>query len=199
MEQFFIETLGISKETYIYVVIPLFIFFARVTDVSINTMRIMMVMAGRRNIAPFLGFVEALIWLVAIGQIFQNMGHISSYFAYAGGFAMGTYVGMRIEERIAMGNVILRIITREPANDLIEKMKAVNMRFTAIDGSGSRGPVNLIFMVIKRQELPQRVKMIREFYPNAFYSVESVRMVSDQFMDGISERNLFSKFLRNRR
>ena len=56
----------------------------------------MMVMAGKRNIAPILGFFEAFIWLLAIGQIIQNIDSIVSYFAYAGGFAAGTYVGMRI-------------------------------------------------------------------------------------------------------
>jgi uncharacterized protein YebE (UPF0316 family) len=191
---------NISSDTFHYIIMPLLIFLARVLDVSINTMRIMMVMAGKRNIAPFLGFFEAFIWLLAIGQIIQNIDSWISYVAYAGGFATGTYVGMRIEERIAMGNVILRVITREPALELIEKMKTLGIRFTSIDGEGSRGPVNVIFMVIKRGELSERVKKIREFYPNAFYSVESVRQVSDPILDSELQPGLFARYLNwNRR
>jgi uncharacterized protein YebE (UPF0316 family) len=147
-----------------------------------------------------LGFFEAFIWLLAIGQIIQNIDSIVSYVAYAGGFAAGTYVGMRIEERIAVGNVILRVITREPATMLIAKMKEGGIRFTSLEGEGSRGPVSLLFMVITRAELPKRVRQIREFYPNAFYSVESVRQVSDPILDTESAPGLVARYLNwNRR
>jgi uncharacterized protein YebE (UPF0316 family) len=189
-----------SSDVFHFLVMPLLIFSARVLDVSINTVRIMMVMAGKRNIAPVLGFFEAFIWLLAIGQIIQNIDSLLSYIAYAGGFAAGTYVGMRIEERIAVGNVILRVITREPANLLIDKMKAAGIRFTSLEGLGSRGPVSILFMVITRQELPKRVRQIREFYPSAFYSVESVRQVSDPILDTESAPGLVARYLNwNRR
>lgn len=194
MESFLTNIFGFSNDTFHFIILPLLIFLARVTDVSINTIRIMMVIAGKRNIAPILGFFEAFIWLLAIGQIIQNIDSIVSYFAYAGGFAAGTYVGMLIEERIAMGNVILRVITREPAHAMLDKMKADGLRFTSIDGEGSRGPVSLIFMVIKRGELKSRIKKVREYYPNAFYSVESVRHVSDPFMEGEPNRGMLARY-----
>lgn len=190
----------LTGDLFHFIIMPLLIFLARVLDVSINTVRIMMVMAGKRNIAPILGFFEAFIWLLAIGQIIQNIDSLISYVAYAGGFAAGTYVGMRIEERIAVGNVILRVITREPATMLITKMKEAGIRFTSLDGEGSRGPVSVLFMVITRAELPKRVKQIREFYPNAFYSVESVRQVSDPILDTESAPGLVARYLNwNRR
>ena len=78
MQEFF-HTLGISEQLFDYLIMPLLIFCARVGDVSINTLRIMFMMNGKKNIAPFLGFFEALIWLLAIGQIFQNTFPINMF------------------------------------------------------------------------------------------------------------------------
>ncbi|WP_417371121.1 DUF5698 domain-containing protein [Gelidibacter japonicus] len=87
MEQFFYDNFGVSENTLNYVIIPLLIFLARIGDVSISTIRILFVMSGKRNIAPILGFFEALIWLLAIGQIISNIDNALSYVAYASGFA----------------------------------------------------------------------------------------------------------------
>lgn len=187
---------GVSPDIFHYIIMPLLIFMARVMDVSLSTMRIMMVMAGKRNIAPLLGFFEAFIWLLAIGQIIQNIDNLASYIAYAGGFATGTYVGMRIEERIAMGNVILRVITREPAFEFLDKMREAGIRYTSIVGKGSKGgEVDIIFMVVKRGELKKRISQVKEFYPNAFYSVESVRQVGDPMVDEEINRGLIARYL----
>ena len=78
MEQFFYETFGVSENTLNYLIIPLLIFFARICDVTISTIRIIFVMSGKRNIAPILGFFEALIWLLAIGQIISHIDNALS-------------------------------------------------------------------------------------------------------------------------
>jgi uncharacterized protein YebE (UPF0316 family) len=74
MQEYF-TSLGIPPEVFNYLIMPLLIFCARVMDVSINTLRIMFVMNGKKKIAPILGFFESLIWLLAIGQIFQNVNN----------------------------------------------------------------------------------------------------------------------------
>ena len=101
MESFFTEYLGISESIFSYVLLPLLIFLARITDVSINTIRIIYVLGGRRATATILGFFESFIWLMAIRQIFEHLDNWICYVAYPGGFAMGILVGMMIEERIA--------------------------------------------------------------------------------------------------
>lgn len=108
METFFTDTLGISENVFSYVLLPLLIFIARITDVSINTIRIIYVLGGRRLTATVLGFFESFIWLMAIRQIFEHLDNWICYVAYPGGFAMGILVGMMIEERIAYGKVIVR-------------------------------------------------------------------------------------------
>jgi uncharacterized protein YebE (UPF0316 family) len=95
MQEFFSTYL--NEDTiwiYSYITLPILIFLARLTDVSLSTLRIVLVTMGKRSIAPLIGFIEAFIWLLAIGQIMQNLTNIMSYLAYAGGFAMGTYLGM---------------------------------------------------------------------------------------------------------
>ena len=119
MESLFVDTLGISGNIFSYVLLPLLIFLARITDVSINTIRIIYVLGGRRLTSTILGFFESFIWLMAIRQIFEHMDNWICYVAYPGGFAMGILVGMMIEERIAYGKVIVRIITRKDVTELI--------------------------------------------------------------------------------
>ena len=97
-------------DLYTYLLLPLLIFCARIIDVSIGTLRIIFVSKGKRNIAPLLGFFEVLVWILAISEIMQNLNNWVCYVAYAAGFAAGNYVGMIIEEKLAIGILIIRII-----------------------------------------------------------------------------------------
>jgi uncharacterized protein YebE (UPF0316 family) len=174
------DVLGISPDLFHWVILPILIFIARIFDVSINTMRVIFMLAGRRWLATFMGFFESFIWIVAISQIFNNLGSIASYFAYAGGFASGIWVGMMIENRIAIGNVIVRVFLQRNSNELVNALSNANYRFTIVDAQGSREPVNIVFLVLKRKNLPKLVKFIEQYQPNAFYTIESVKHVSDK-------------------
>ncbi|MCH7411767.1 DUF2179 domain-containing protein [Belliella sp. DSM 111904] len=191
--QEYLETFGISSEVFNYLIMPLLIFFARVSDVTINTLRIMFMLNGKKKVAPVLGFFEALIWLLAIGQIFQNINNPMSYFAYAGGFAMGTYVGMTIEEKLALGRVLVRVITPAPMPELIDYMKDQNFRFTNVGAEGRYGKVNLLFTVMKRDALPEFVSKVKKLNQNAFYTIESVKRVSeDDVLNVMEDRPKFT-------
>lgn len=189
-------SLGVPKEIFDYVVMPLLIFCARVMDVSINTLRIMFVMNGKKKVAPILGFFESLIWLLAIGQIFQNVNNPMSYVGYAGGFAMGTFVGMTIEEKLALGRVLVRVITPQPMLELIEYMKDRNFRFTNVGGEGRYGKVNLLFTVMKREDLQEYVEKIKSINDKAFYTIESVRRISEDDLNVMEDRPRFTARLR---
>jgi uncharacterized protein YebE (UPF0316 family) len=199
--QEYLSSLGVSEEVFNYLIMPLLIFCARVCDVSINTLRIMFMMNGKKNIAPILGFFEALIWLLAIGQIFQNINNPMSYIAYAGGFAMGTFVGMTIEEKLALGRVLVRIITPAPVPELIEYMKSQNYRFTSVGAEGRYGKVNLLFTVMKRDALHQFISKVKALDSKAFYTIESVKRVSEDELNVMEDRPKFSlkAFNRNRK
>ena len=143
MEQFFFENFGIDEATLNYIILPLLIFLARIFDVTLSTIRIIFVMSGKKSIAPILGFFEALIWLLAIGQIFHNIDNIWSYLAYAGGFAAGTYVGMVIEEKLALGRVVVRLITNTEVDSFLNFLNEHNYRYSIIDADYKQAMLSL--------------------------------------------------------
>ena len=162
---------------YSWLVLPCLIFAARVADVTIGTIRLIFVSRGFKYLAPLVGFFEVLIWLLAMGQIMKNLSNPICYIAYAGGFAMGNYVGMRIAERLSLGVVLIRVVTEKDASTLVENLKAANYGVTSLKGHGTRGEVKVIFTVVPRSEVPSVAELISRFNPQAFYSVEEVRMV----------------------
>jgi uncharacterized protein YebE (UPF0316 family) len=162
-----------------WVILPLLIFAARIIDVSLGTLRIIFISRGKRLLAPLMGFFEVLIWLLAISQIFQNLRNPACYIAYAAGFAGGSYIGMAIESRLAMGLQIVRIITKFFVPELIGKLKAAGYGLTTLQGEGASGPVTVIFTIVKRRDLPEFVDLIQSVNPKVFYTVEDVRMARE--------------------
>ncbi|MEX0944123.1 MAG: DUF2179 domain-containing protein [Balneolaceae bacterium] len=158
--------------------VPLFIFFARILDVSMGTIRIMFVSKGYRGKATMIGFVEVLIWIVIVAQIISNLDNWMNYVAFAGGFAAGNFIGMSIEEKMKMGVQIFRIIVGEGSEALIAALKEDDFRVTSLDGEGKYGPVKVIFTVAKRKRWQHLSDILNKYAPNAFYSVEDVKHVS---------------------
>ncbi len=168
-----------DQNTMALIVIPFLIFIARIIDVSIGTLRVILVAKGMKLLAPLLGFFEVLIWLVAMGQILQNLTNWVNYLAYAAGFAMGNYIGIAIENRLALGSVIVRVITSKSCDDLIDELRKTEFGITTIDANGKYGPVKIIYMLISRHDLPGIISIINKFNPKAFYSVEDLRSVKE--------------------
>jgi len=148
-------------------------------DVSINTIRIIYVLGGRRMTATLLGFFESFIWLMAIRQIFEHLDNWVCYIAYPGGFAMGILVGMMIEERIAYGKVIVRIITRKDVSELIAFLNSQQFRYTRVDSEGLDGPESLVFTVLPRENLEELLTKMKNILPTAFYTVEKVNRAAE--------------------
>lgn len=179
MESFFTETLGISESIFSFLLLPFLIFLARITDVSINTIRIIYVLGGRRWTATILGFFESFIWLMAIRQIFEHLDNWLCYVAYPAGFATGIFVGMIIEERIAYGKVIVRIITRKDVKELIDFLNEKKFRYTHVNAEGPDGHENLVFTVLERESLEVLLYKLKAMLPTAFYTVEKVNRAAE--------------------
>ncbi|MEW5767273.1 MAG: DUF2179 domain-containing protein [bacterium] len=177
-----------------WVILPLLIFIARVVDVSLGTMRIIFLARGGRKLTVVLSFFEILIWLMAIRQIFSHLNNPVCYLAYASGFATGSYVGIFIEHKLALGLRVIRIITHFEATNLIQSLREKDYGVTVIDGRGNMGPVKIIFTVIKRGDLPEVIGMIEHFNPKAFYSIEDVRAASEGVFPNHSP--IFLKFIK---
>jgi len=162
---------------YTWLILPFLIFIARVADVTMGTIRVIFVSRGLKYLAPVVGFFEILIWLLAIGQIMTNLSNPACYIAYAGGFAIGNYVGICIAEKLSLGVVLIRVITKMDALPLVEHLNAKNYGVTSIDGHGTSGEVKVIFTIVPRREAPSVVESIKKFNPQAFYSIEEVGFV----------------------
>jgi len=168
-----------ETQLFSWVFLPLIIFLARIIDVSIGTVRIMFVSKGYRKIAPVLGFFEVLVWILVMSQIIQNLTNPMTYIAFALGFSTGTYIGMKIEQKLSLGNVVLRIITRKSGQELVEALSKQGLGVTSIDGIGKYGPVNIIFTVVNKKFAPQVIDVVKSYNPKAFYTIEPVEKVSN--------------------
>jgi len=174
------DLLGIyNSDLFIWVILPLLIFTARLIDVSLGTLRIIFVSHGLKYIAPLVGFAEINIWLLAIGQIMQNLNNIVCSLAYAGGFSMGAFIGMIIEEKLSIGMVMVRVICKHDTSELIKTLRDADYGVTTHDAEGVNGPVKIIFAVIRRADLQDILNKIHDIHPHAFYSIEDVRSVGE--------------------
>jgi uncharacterized protein YebE (UPF0316 family) len=175
----------LNSDIFTWVVLPLLIFLARICDVSIGTLRLIFVSKGFKHIAPLLGFFEVIIWLLAVSQIMKHLDNLVCYIAYGGGFAMGNYIGMYLEEKLSIGNVIIRVIVKSDTNELIDELRAQNYGLTVVDAEGSQQKVKLIFSVIKRENVGHIVSVINHYNPHSFYTIEDVKSVNE----GVFRRN----------
>ena len=168
-------TLLIGSTVPTIATLPLLVFVAELCVVTIGTMRIIFVARGMKILAPVLGFFEVSIWLFAIGQIMQNLSDLGCYLAFAGGFTAGNFLGVLLEKKLAIGSVVVRIITPKDVSDLIERLQAGEYGVTTIDAQGATGPVKVVFTIVRRKELENVVAIIKGFDAKAFHSVDDLQ------------------------
>lgn len=161
-----------------WVVLPFLIFLARLVDVSLQTLRIIFISKGKRYLAPLLGFFEVFIWIVAVSSLVKNLANVVGYLAYAAGFALGSYVGLLVEERLALGYVMIRAILPDYPDALISRLREAGYGVTLVDGEGSHGPVKLIYTMIRRKNLAEVSGLIRGSGDHVFFTVEELRTTS---------------------
>ena len=170
-------------DTYPYL-LPVIIFFGRIIDVTLGTLRIIFVSKGEKYKAPLIGFFEVLIWIVVISEIFSRANDLVAYISYAGGYATGNYVGILIEQRIAFGIILCRIYTRKNGKELVSILNINNFGATLLEATGSVEKIQIIETVIERKEMKKVEKLVVDFDPDVFYVVEDVR---------VKQRGIFPK------
>lgn len=155
--------------------LPIVIFFGRICDVTLGTLRIIFVSKGEKYKAPIVGFFEVFIWVVIISQIFSHANSLISYIAYAGGYAAGNYVGILVENKIAFGYQLFRIYTKGNGSELIKQLNTNGFGSTHIKGEGAISEVAIIETVVNRKAVARVTAILDEFDPNAFYIIEDIR------------------------
>ncbi len=172
--------------------LPVIIFFGRIVDVSLGTLRIIFVSKGEKNKAPLIGFVEVFIWVVVISQILVRANDMVSYLSYAAGYAAGNYIGLSIEDRIAYGIVLCRIYTQKNGKELVQILNKMDVGATMTHGTGSTNEVDIIETVVGRKEFKKLVSTLNDFDSNIFYVVEDVRSKQNGIFP--KRRNMLSRW-----
>lgn len=156
--------------------LALLIFTLRVVDVSLGTCRTIAVVQGRITTSVMLGFVEALLWLTTVAQVIHHAsGDPLLLTAYAGGFAAGNASGIALERRLALGGVILRLVSRAKADELAEALHHHAPRVYRFDGAQDDQQVSLLYVVVRRRDAPRLIDASLAIDPDAFYAVDMLR------------------------
>ena len=185
--EYFSQLFG--QELFLYVVLPLFIFFARIFDQSLGILRILFATKGYKYLVLIAGFFESAVWLIAISQIMQNLNNIFCYLSFAGGFAFGNYFGMYLENKLSIGSVIVRVVFQKDSEKTLEILKNSSFRLTELDAKGMDGPVKMIFSTVRRKALSNFISLLNKNNPSAFYTVEDVKKVKDGYFQ--SQKSFF--------
>lgn len=153
----------------------LWIFFLRVSDMTLDTLRMLFVMRGRKGIAWTLGFFQAGIFVVAITSVLKNLDNPLNIVGYAAGFATGNVAGMWIEERLAVGHLRLNIICPTRGTAVATALREASFGVTEIPARGRDGVVSLLSVSVFRKDMARAEEVVREADPEAFMTAEDVR------------------------
>jgi uncharacterized protein YebE (UPF0316 family) len=169
--------------------LPCLVFLAEMLVVTLGTIRIIFVSRGMKMLAPVLGFFEITIWLFAISQLMQNLSDVSCFLAFAGGFTFGNYLGILIEEKLAMGNSLVRLITTKNSQELVGTLTRAGFGVTCVQGHGANGPVEVLMTVVRRKEIERITTCINRFDPKAFFSIDEVQSVNEGVFPSLRQRS----------
>lgn len=155
-----------------------------------SIMRMILAVRGHRVVAAFIGFFEVLIWLVAVGKALEHLHSIIHVIGYAGGFAIGNYVGVWLEGRFALGVNVVRAVIRRPKGEnkaasavrAARLLRSEGFAVTEMEGRGLRSYVDILNVVAARRSVPHVIRIIREQDPDTFLSVEEVRSVEGGYL-----------------
>lgn len=153
----------------------LFIFALRLIDMSVDTLRMLFVVRGRKVIAWFAGFFKSFLFVVAITSVLRNIDNPLTIIGYSAGFATGGVVGMYIESKLALGHTHLKIISARWGAALAESLRLADYAVTEIPARGKDGMVSILSVSVFRKDVADVQRIIIEKDPDAFVTSEDVR------------------------
>jgi len=159
----------------------LLIFTLRIVDVSMATLRLLMVMRGRKGLAWIFGFFQAFVFIIAIRAVLTDIGNWQNLIGYAAGFATGSVVGMLVEERLAIGYSHIRIISSRRGNQVAEHLRSAGFAVTEIPARGKDGTVTLLNCSVRRKRASLIRKLVEEIDADAMVTAENIRAIRKGF------------------
>lgn len=155
----------------------LVIFLLRLVDVGLSTVRIVLLGRGRRGPAALLGFFESLIWVLAVARVLDGLDDPLRLVAFAAGFAAGTYVGSMVEEWLALGQAMVRIIAPVESTPVADKLRDEDIAATVLNGDGRDGEVRLTFCVLPRKKVSGVLRLIQKTNSEAYVTVDQTTSI----------------------
>lgn len=153
----------------------LFIFFARITDVSIGTVRTIMLVKGHRRIAAVLGFFEVMIYLIVLGRVVGNIDQPVLIVAYCLGYATGNLAGSKLEEKISIGRVFAQVIVKEGRDALVQSLRDAGFGVTIFEGEGKEGKSYMLNIILDRKQVGKLHQIIDDCECGAFITTIDIR------------------------
>lgn len=172
-----------------WIILPAFIFFARILDVSMGTLRVIFIAKGFKYYAPIIGFFETIIWLLAISQIILNINNPLLIVVYGLGFAAGTFIGILLEEKISLGKVRIRFILRTDYKKVLNVLENEGYLLTVVTAGYKGDTAKVITLMTDRAKIKKIIKLVNDINQKVFYSIEDVRKVSEE--DDVLEEKSF--------
>jgi len=153
----------------------LLIFGARVVDVSLGTIRTLLIVRGKRLQAAAYGFFEVIVYVLALNQVFQTLNQPASLLVYALGFAAGNYVGSLLEEKLALGYLTVQAISLNCPDELATVLRLEGFGVTVLSGTGKEGTRQVLNVVLKRKDLGKLFGLVDSWDSQAFVTVFDAR------------------------
>lgn len=147
----------------------LFIFTARVMDVTLATTRTLMLVRGHGLKAAAIGFFEVTIYITALNRVVGGLDNPFKLLAYALGFATGNIVGSWVEGKLAIGLATAQVITK--CSDLAETLRKEGYGVTMIEGRGKEGRREVLIISLPRKELPRLMDIVEDCDEGAFVMI----------------------------
>lgn len=157
------------------------IFGLRVTDMTLDTLRVLFVMRGRKPIAWILGFFQALVYVIAITTVLRDLSNPINIIGYAAGFATGVVTGMAIEQRLAIGHIHMRVISSGRGTGIADKLRSNGYAVTEVPGRGKDGMVTMLNCSVQRKDTAKVKSLVSEIDPDAFITSEDMRPIRRGF------------------
>ena len=168
----------------------LLIFACRVTDMSIDTLRVLSLVRGHKFRAALFGFLEAGIFIVALAQVFRPPIHWLQMLGYAAGFGVGTLIGVTIAQRVSSEFVLMRVLSRENGTAICERLRGDGIAVTSVVGEGRDGPVLILFSVVRRGPGRHALEVVREADPKAFVVLEPIQQAIGGYIPNLLARGV---------
>jgi len=158
------------------------IFLLRVIGVSLSTVRVLVMLRGKKLAAIVMGFFEVLVYVIAIGQVVNNLSNVWNILGYCLGFSVGTLAGMWLDERTASGFSTVRVVSRYNVQHIAEVIRDAGYGATVEWGYGREGSVGMVLTIVRRQEVDEVCRLADEIDPRAFVSIDETRAVRRGYM-----------------